>query len=529
MRNLGIAAAVSLAFGITGSVLTGLYCQNYAAVADCRHGCNDGTIKNPTNLNCYTYCEKAYYGIRTPEHPVCITGSLFVAEDLLSGVLLLGSYPITVGWNYFADWRNEAWSAKIREEFKKGRADDEPMVDRDFSTLGIGAKLIKDKSALLKKLSPAQALTMAELNFQTFFQLDEELFSPSAWEKIDDLRKMLEMGAHELSETLGKASKLFVEEPTLWQALVRLLPEQILNNSDVQKGLKYVIKIILNEEKEKEYDEVIYQVAHGIPLRSYLLNELIIADGTNDEDRVELSCGEEKFLLKKDTLKANSDYFARVLSGKFKEPGTDYSNEKPERFRLFVDAIHGRIKLARENLWPVLDVATYYQMPGIIIQCDRFIRDTWKNNRKKLMRDWLADEKVGNLDPDAFATSWAFCKKFSLLETKRFLASELMVRLMEEGEKQIILADLKELFADDLRKILIDTSLEALTNKLTSPRFLKWVWENGQNNALIKNIVVDFCSAEKTKPVMRKAWVIVPEELLQAVAERERAKSDDSD
>lgn len=322
-----------------------------------------------------------------------------------------------------------------------------------------------------------------------------------------------------MSKTLGGSKDLFVKEPALWQALVRTIPDHIRNDEEVRKSLKFLLKEIMQEKAEKNWDDVIDQVHKGTPLRAFILKQIVI-DGEKKADvEVELLCGDEKFLMSKTRLQEASEFFAGEFSGKFQKPLLTYGKEDPERFKLFVEVIRGQVTLDVKNIWSVLDAAVFYQMPKTIALCDLFIRDTWTQNSKNLIHQWLIRENnEDEEDPQSFFAQWKFCKTYSLLQTKRFLASELLLRISQQEDKVANFGDLKAMIDDDLKEILLEQRAAAVKNLLSRPKFLKWIWENGQKNPTIKKLILECFAIEKNKKFLEKAWVTghVPEELLNA-------------
>lgn len=513
--NLGITAGVSMALGITGSVIAGLYCQNHSVVDQCRRNCggNDSHCRN----NC-----DVHFGPSTPDHPVCITGAVFVTESLLTWLLFALQKPITMSQNYVAKRNNDALHHELRLNFKKGRPDDHVLADKDFDIHNLGLKLLLAQSELLKKLSSAQALNLAERHFYWVMKLGENEFSQEAWDNVDHIRKLLEMDVQELSTTLGQAKDIFIHEPALWQALVRLLPYERISDDNVRNSLGYLLKNILQEKSDKNWDDVINNVSQGAPLSSYILKELVVDGVIEDDDQIELKCDEDSFLMSKKKLTEESKYFARGFSGDWASAPLTHSRESKVRLQILHDVMRGKLQLNRNNIWHVLDAATYFQMQKTIDLCDVFIRDSWRQHHKTILNEWLKNDKENQgMDTSSFSTYWQFCKKYSLLETKRYLAVELIVKLDTVADIPAQFSDLIPLLNDNLQNVLIEQSSNSLTKQLRKPRFLKWLFENGWKNAVIKDLIIAFCQKTKSGKVMQKAWVVVPQELTEAIKQQQ--------
>jgi hypothetical protein len=507
--RLGIAAGISLAVGVVGSIIAGLYCQNYGTVAECLNNCpnKDGYI-------CRNACHDAF-GLQTPDHPVCITGATFVAE-CLGAWTLFGLYrPITWSYNKYVDWNNDSRQEWLRKNFKKGRSDEHVLSDNDFDIDGLGLKLLIMSSNLLKQLSPAQALNLAERHFYLVINLGENAFHKGGWKRIDDVRKFLEMDAQELSATLLRAQKVFTKEPTLWQTLVRLLPAKNILNEEVRKSLGSLLKAILKEESDKDWDDVIDQVRQGTNLSAFMLRELLI--NTVENDQIELTCGEDTYLMSASKLKQTSQYFSRGLSDDWSKKPFEQNEENRQRLLILNEVVHGKLQITVENIWQVLDAATFFGMEKTIQQCDKFIRDSWVSEQHNIIRAWIKnDPSAGGLNSKLFSTHWQFSKKFSLIRLKRYLALELILRLSEVDDHPKNYEDLLLLVQDNLSGVLVDQSINSLAAQLHKPRFLKWLFEHGWSNKDIKNIIIDFVKTKNSKKIIKRAWVVVPQDLLQS-------------
>lgn len=521
--RLGWGAGVSVAFGLVGSIIAGLYCQNHQVRAQCEDDCYAHKITPPAGYGCNSYCN-SFYGIKTPDNPVCITGAAFVTECLAMWTLLACYYPITKAQNYFADWLNDRIQERIRQQLKRGRQDQDVLLEQDFYWNSLGHKLITTQSPLLQKLSAAQALFMAEKNLHCLLLLPEKCLSDTAFARVDDLRKMLEMDATELAQVLGKTKKMFMKEPTLWQVLVRSISDEILHDEEVRKSLVFLLKAILNDQGDKNWDVVIDQVAQGSALNSYILKEILVDTEPGQDEQVEVCCGEEVFLLDKGKMMASSEYFKSKYSGKF-DGGKELSKEDPKKLKVVVDVIRGKLQLTPENVFAILEAATFYQMPETIARCDRFIRDVWLKNHAVIVQNWLDDyEDSEAWEAKDFSAHWHFCKTFSLLETKRLLASELILKIKNHPDSDLY-RELAPLLGDRLEEILVGDTMERLSDLLARPKLLKWLWENGHKNSIIKKMVVGFCADEKNKTTMERAWVVIPETLTKAIKKLKKSKA----
>lgn len=520
--RLGWGAGVSVAFGLVGSIIAGLYCQNHQVRAQCEDDCYAHKITPPPGYGCSSYCG-GFYGIKTPGNPVCITGAAFVTECLAMWTLLACYYPITKAQNYFASWLNDRLQEKIRQQLKRGRQDNDLLDERDFYWNGIGQKLITTRSPLLKKLSAAQALSLAENNLHELLLLPDESLSEVAFKRVDDLRKMLDMDAQELAEVLGQAKKLFMKEPTLWQTLVRSIPDEIRNDEEVRKSLVFLLKGILNDQGDKNWDTVVDQVAQGSALNSYILKEILVDAHIDQSDQVEVCLGEEVFLLNKEKMIASSEYFKSKYSGKF-DGGKDLSKEDPKKLKVVVDVIRGKLQLTPANVFAILEAATFYQMPETITRCDRFIRDVWLKNHAVIVQHWLNDyEGKEAWEAKDFSAHWHFCKTFSLPETKRLLASELILKIKNHPDSDLY-RELAPLLDDTLDEIVVGDTKERLSDLLARPKLLKWLWENGHKNPIIKKMIVGFCANDNNKTTMERAWVVIPEALTNAIKKQKKSK-----
>lgn len=524
--NLGRGAGVSVAFGLVGSIISGLYCQNYQVRDQCQQDCYAKKITPPAGYGCNSYCD-GFYGINTPGNPVCITGAAFVTECLAMWAIFACNYPITKAQNYFAGWLNGRIHEKVRQQLKRGRQDQDVLEERDFYWNGLGDKLITTQSPLLQKLSAAQALFMAEKNLHRLLLLPEKCLSDSAFARVDDLRKMLEMDAPELAQTLGRALKVFTKEPILWQVLVRSISDEIRHDEEVRKSLVFLLKAILNDQGEKNWDLVIDQVTQGSALNSYILKEILVDTNSGQDDQVEICCGEEVFLLDKGKMIASSEYFKSRYSGNF-DSFSSPSKEDPKKLKIVVDALRGMLQLTPYNVFAILEAATFYQMPETIARCDRFIRDVWANSYNVIIDRWLHDyEGSEEWDAKDFSAHWHFCKTFSLLETKRLLASELILKINNHPDNDMH-RELAPLLDDKLEEIMVGDTKDQLGALLARPKLLKWLWENGHTNGVIKKIVVDFCKNENNQSIMKRAWVVIPETLAKAIKKQKKSKASDS-
>jgi hypothetical protein len=211
----------------------------------------------------------------------CIAGLTCVSLVPLLGLATACSVPIAWAQNHYTDYLNKRSRRLIDLNFIRCRDLNQGLSEEDMQEIGF---ILMEEPDLLKKLSPTQALILAGLNPSLFAQqLAQNKFSIETEELANKLLPMLKLEANDLAQELKskEVKDLFRSEPALWQALVRMMPDQTFNDWEVQKALESLLKALFDDQGmgyEGEWADIIKKVSRGASLSAYLLQEIFVED-----------------------------------------------------------------------------------------------------------------------------------------------------------------------------------------------------------------------------------------------------------
>lgn len=262
--SLGIEFLVTTVPGIT---TTSLYCRNYPAILSCLNTCNNN------DYTCTNACNRL--NRQTLDDPVCKTGLVLTFLPLAAHLVVAAcATPITRGLNVFVNRYNHKLKNRIRDQFTKGRPNDEQIIYDDVKNFTLG--LLEKDAAVLGKLSPAQALAIAEVDWQAFGNFTDQGFSEAA--RIYAYKLQSLHADTSLGETLKDKNVHieFKQEPALLQALIRTLPEEVLSSHSVQLGLRAALQAIqdnTNTPNKEYWDNAVDAIRQGTAIDTYISHE----------------------------------------------------------------------------------------------------------------------------------------------------------------------------------------------------------------------------------------------------------------
>jgi hypothetical protein len=391
---------------------------------------------------------------------------------------------------------------------------------------------------LQSRLSPAQALALANFGLDRLRPIAEKKFSAHAKKALNNLSLLTDKNAEELSDALSNTDviKLFKDEPMLWQATVKNIAEYIFQDNDVQKGLQFSLQALFGDETKRDAEQlthIISQVRQEASLSSFLLKDISVDGEEDDEDNqeIEFKTTAGEIVAKKKNLVKVSTYFAAAYSNNFSaEKLSDQSGVDQSWVDVLIRVSNEEyITITNKNFFQILEAATYYQIPSLITQCDRFIRD--RGFAKEFMEIWWCQEFADKDEDDernfaqeyqdnSFGLQWQFLRKYGLRESKALQAAHLITRLNGlQIHDNGTLRDMS-LFTDKDFELAENEKFDApgFRNKLSDKKFLAWVWAQGKNISLLKQEIVSFCADVQNTAVVESAWLPIPQDLKTAIA-----------
>ncbi len=411
------------------------------------------------------------------QSPLCKFGLCSVSTPLLTGLAAACYLPITWAHNSFADHCNDQAKRRINRDFSNARDLQGELDEEDIRVIGyilaandrtdccrgqLSHPQRGEIDALLGKLSPRQALALAPFGRGILANLAQNKFSESARTLVEHLLLLLDKDADALADALlnKEVVEQFVHEPSLWQALVYSLPLHMRNDEGVQKGLKLLLQAIMKdaglESCNIDLEDVMDNVAQGMPLRSYILKE-VATERHDAEDQVVVPLTSGSIVASKKDLIGVSQYFKIKFSKNWSHKDLALDEiDKDWIHIVFTVANRQGLTLNNANIWDALQAATYFQMPELITQCDRFIRD--RGLGRNLLKSWWDQEDNDDeapFDENSFSLKWRFCISYSLSEEKAQLMSELVQRLNNLSPKDLSgLDDIKALAPKDRERVV---------------------------------------------------------------------------
>ncbi len=504
-------------FGLSGGLTAGAYCANRRGLDTCRELCNG-------DYTCRNKCGDLG-AIQTLSDPACIGGLFLVSLIGLPVLAMPLSIPIARLQNWWASRLSEKHRLYLVQNLTRGRSLDEELTDQDM--LFAGAFLMAADSKLLKELSPAQALGLAEADLKKFSELvEKDVFSVRANALGNKLLRLLQMNALQLGSTLEERDMiaLFKLNPILWQTLVRTLPYEIKTDSGVEKGLKKSISALLagiQNGDGLDWTKVIDQIVQGRSINAYLLKEVTVLEenAPHDEQILIKTASNQEIPVHKKRLIAVSKYFEAACSGRWSKADGDLSLVDPSWVEILVDVANGKKPtLTPDNVQSAIGAAFFFQMPSVIKSCDNFIAHLGLSS--KPVQAILATEQGSyNDDTSTFAAKWKFCDKYAFSENKRIIASQLLVQLNDLSmEKPSVLIDIKLLPKADIAQVISSFDVLEFNRKLANPKFLNLAWDHVQGIDFLEDAIVAYCSNHHNSYVVDGAFACTPTKLKRAIA-----------
>jgi hypothetical protein len=497
--------------GIPGITVSSLYCRNHQGILDCQNQC-----PGPKYDKCYYSCE-SQNDIQSLEHPVCKTGLVLVFVPVAQMVIAACASPISRALNIYVDDHNQQLDSDIRQQFTMARTASEPISQADVRR--IAHHLIRANSNLLGKLSPIQALAIAEVNRREFEQLANDGFSEQAAIMAHKLILFHQENSNDLADMLEReeVKSTLQDEPYLWQALVRTLPDVTLNSTKVRAGLRAALIHMQTskiKQKRQYWDDAITKIAQGTSVYDYILEEISVSHSGDD---IAIKTQYKTFVAKKQRLTSISAYFKKTYRASWPEEEIDLSHLNSIWLDVLIK-VHDQepISIDIGNIWDVLSCARHFGIAKLSAQADQLILT--QGLLDTLVKKFILEQDDKTLKPKSFKARINFCQTYQQSANQHLLISELLIKLNDiTMDNQYLLDDLRLLQDQDIEKANHSFKPHDFSEKLINPSFLAWAWLNAKDITFLREIIVSFCALEKNNSIVAKAWVGLPKDLKQAI------------
>ncbi len=517
----------ALLLGTPGSIIAGIYCQNHPnALADSQ--CENQCALDSSYPSCLGACRQQYPQTQTLNDPVCITGLGLVSFIGLSAVATACYLPIAWTQHWIAQALNARSARLIRNNIAKGHGLDEKLADSDMHY--VGPYLVRANSDLLRQLSAAQTLGLAEVvSLGQFTNLTKDIFTGRAKTFAYKLIGLLGMDLTTLAQNLHekKAKELFRSEPVLWQTMVRLISRDFLQDPDVKDGLNETLQYILDRKTDDQMDvsEIVKLVSEGAPISNFQLSDVLVDEHQNS-DIIELITKQGTQQASKKSLSLVSKYFESAFSGNWSRKPLNLTHIDDNWVSMVLKLASGQIPdIFDKNLSLVLGFANYFQTPSVLTQCDLYIKE--HGLLKQVMKAWSEQPQAEECDVNSFADQWRFCNQFSFEQNKRVLAAELLSRVNKlTTNSPGLLAELRLLTQADVDHVIGNINLCQFNDSLTNPIFLGWLWNNARDISFLRDAMVMVCGSPHNNALCEQAWpVVMPKELKAAIIARQSKRN----
>jgi len=407
--------------------------------------------------------------------------------------------PLADLHNSYAQYTNKGLDDDIAK-FINGRKLSAELTKNEI--LYLGPDLVKAKSPLLCKLSPAQALAFFWIDPETMVKLLNLSLAPQTASTVKLLIRLCNEDTFQLSKSLQDQEILakLKAEPLLIDALMGRLPLYDLNLHTL-KSIKYqksasTTRHSSSMEREREN-----------PFYYYSDPEISII---TEQGTIEIS----RRRLKKVSARLREKLDDKNL------PEIDLSHVNPEMIELLMTCINGdTIVIKRKNLWHILSTAKYFGLDRLIKTCDDVINT--KGWLETMTEKWLEAVEAHALDyGDASAprVQLEFCRTYQLEGCKSTMIQRLSDELNNLTMKNsAVLWEIMGLDSSEIERIFEAFDYIEFGTKLKSFDFLGEVWRPSLFIRPLREAIIQFLLNPENADVIKRTWESLPDELMAAM------------
>lgn len=475
----GLTAGSCFMFGIPGWTTAGLYCRNYAGIMQCLSSCKKA-YDLARDIPSYSQCQGHCYNqdIQTLDNPYCHVGLTLSFVPALFFIAATCAVPITKAQHAFVKSYNQSIQRALRWHFLKARTFEHELTKEDVRYIAV--MMLENNAAFMVKLTPYQALGIAEANWPAFVKLADEGFSRPTQALAQKLIELYNAPDKPELFSSPKTKTLLSKNPLLLETLMRILPLEELHDEGIKKSLIKILEDILPNTTISQ--DIYESIAIATPIAHFT------SSSAHEPPSHETATRDRKG--------QNADW-ANLL--------TMYQNDED-------------IVIDKHNITTVLGAASHFKITALLQKCDLFIVENRLSHALLLMPYSRTNSTPKHLENLTHMLSIA--KQFGLKKTYHSLAADIVQELNNLTIKNPgVLEKLGLLEDQDIEDVAHFVQRDLFTKKLTDHQFLHWIWPQAKDIGLLRDLILEFCHNPKNAPIMNEAWDLVPVDLQEALDE----------
>jgi len=319
------------------------------------------------------------------------------------------------------------------------------------------------------------------------------------------LHYLLKLSANDLIKRLyqEEVRAWFRQDRSLFTFLMKMMPPVTFEDDSMETALSKCLEAICRcslifNDFESDVEYMRREIA-------MLRNEKSEDPKIND-DILELRFREEIIHINQRKMANISRYFQGSYNNII-----DLNDFERDEIEILINIANWELpKITFKNLFLLLKTSKDFDIEILREKCDMFV---FVNG----LPDEVVNEWAKGLRREFssfFSNRMAFLNNFNLHKSEEKLCKELASCLNElVVEDNIPLKDLKYLNNQQADEVKLHFRGNKFRDKLRDPRFLNWVWPHiaqGESLSFLRKIVQNFCSDEKNKIIVARAWVVTP-------------------